>query len=179
MEPLEQQRQLLGGDGVAQVPHSNAGLAVDIRHAQVQGGALPGEFGGVFQQVIDDLGDHVVVAKDQDGLLGNIRIHIQVPVIDLLFHGDQHPAHTLADIEVAAAPQGVNGLELADVQHPPHHAAETPALVGDDLQVLPLVLRRDGAVQNAVGIAGDGGHGGLQLVGDIGDELPALALRLL
>ena len=77
------------------------------------------------------------------------------------------------------APEGVHGLQLADVQHPPHQAAEAAALVGDDLQILLLVFRRDGAVQDAVGIAGDGGHGGFQLVGDVGDKLPALPLRLL
>ena len=43
--------------------------------------------------------------------------------------------------------------------------------------MLPLVFR-DGAVQNAVHVAGNGGHGGLQLVGDVGDEFltPVLAL---
>ena len=102
-----------------------------------------------------------------------------MPVVDLLLHGDQHPAHTLADVEVVAAAQRVHDLELADVQHPPNHAAEATAFIGDDLEVLPLVLRRNRSVQNAVGIAGNGGHRGLQLVGDIGDELPALALRLL
>ena len=85
----------------------------------------------------------------------------------------------LADVEVLSLPQGVDGLQLAHVQHPPHQPAQAAALVGDDLEILPLVLRRDGAVQNAVCIAGDGGHGRLQLMGDVGDELPPLALRLL
>ena len=79
----------------------------------------------------------------------------------------------------SAAFQGVHGLQLAHIQHPPHQAGEPPALVGDDLQVLLLGLRGDGPVQDAVGIARDGGHGGLQLVGNVGDEVPALALRLL
>ena len=75
--------------------------------------------------------------------------------------------------------QGIDGLQLADIQHPPHKAAETAALVGDDPQILLFILRRDGTVQNAVRIPGDGGHRGFQLVGDVGDELPALTLRLL
>ena len=179
MEPLEQQRQLLRRDGIPQVPHRHPGLAVDGGDAQIHRGAGAGELGGVFQQVVDDLGDHVVVAQHQDGLLRNVRVHIQVPVRDLLLHGDQHPAHALADVKVAAGFQGVDGLQLAHIQHPPHHAGQAAALVGDDLQVLLLPLRRDGAVQNAVRVAGDGGHGGLQLMGDIGDEFPALPLRLL
>ncbi len=43
--------------------------------------------------------------------------------------------------------------------------------------MLPLVFR-DGVRNAAVHIAGNGGHGGLQLVGDVGDEFltPVLAL---
>ena len=78
-----------------------------------------------------------------------------------------------------AVAQGSDSLQLADIQHPPHKAAETAALVGDDPQILLFILRRDGTVQNAVRIPGDGGHRGFQLVGDVGDELPALTLRLL
>ena len=80
---------------------------------------------------------------------------------------------------MGSAPQGVDGLELAHVQHPPHQAAEAAALPGDDLQVLLLVLRGDGPVQDGVRVPGDGGHGGFQLVGDVGDKLPALLLGAL
>ena len=97
---------------------------------------------------------------------------------DLLLHGDQHPAHTLADVEVVAAAQRVHDLELADVQHPPDHAAEATAFIGDDLEVLPLVLRRNRSVQNAVGIAGNGGHRGLQLVGDIGESMRRVLISM-
>ena len=80
---------------------------------------------------------------------------------DFPLHGDQHPAHALADVKMVSAAQRVHHLQLAYVQHPPHHAAEAAAFVGDNLEILPLVFRRDGAVQDAVGITGDGGHGGL------------------
>ena len=180
VEALEELGQLVGGDGVPQVADGDIGLAVRRRgDAEIEGRTRPGELGGVLQQVVDDLGDHVVVAPDQDGLLRDVRLHVQVPVGDLLLHGDEDPPHGLADIEAAAAFQGVHGLQLAHIQHPPHETGEPPALVGDDLQILLLGLRRDGPVQDAVGIARDGGHGGLQLVGDVGDEVPALALRLL
>ena len=52
-----------------------------------------------------------------------------------------------------AVAQGIDSLQLADIQHPPHKAAETAALVGDDPQILLFILRRDGTVQNAVRIA--------------------------
>ena len=179
MEPLKQQRQLLRRDGLAHISDGDPGLAVHHGHTQVEGGAFPCKFGGIFQQIVNNLGDHIVVAQHQNWLIGNIRFHIQMPVIDFLFHGDQHPAHRLAHVEMIAVAQGIDGLQLADIQHPPHKAAETAALVGDDPQILLFILRRDGTVQNAVRIPGDGGHRGFQLVGDVGDELPALTLRLL
>ena len=46
------------------------------------------------------------------------------------------------------------------------------------MQGFPLLIRGDGAVQNPLGKAGDGGHGGLELVGDVGHKLAALALGL-
>ncbi|MPN05003.1 hypothetical protein SDC9_152252 [bioreactor metagenome] len=72
----------------------------------------------------------------------------------------------------------VDGLKLAYVQHPPNHAAQAAALLRNNLQVLLFAFIGDGPVQNAVGIPGDGGHGGFQLVRDVGDKLPALSLRL-
>ena len=44
------------------------------------------------------------------------------------------------------------------------------------MQVFVLLLLGDGAVQNAVDKPGDGGHGGFQLVGDIGDKAAPGAL---
>ena len=41
-----------------------------------------------------------------------------------------------------------------------------------------LPLGRDRTVEDAVGIACDGGHGGFQLMGHIGDKVAALPLRL-
>ena len=47
------------------------------------------------------------------------------------------------------------------------------------MQILLFLLGRNGAVKNAVGIAGDGGHGRFQLMGNIGNKLAALPLGLL
>ena len=133
MEPFKQQRQLLGGNGIAHVPHRDPGLSVHHGHAQIQRGALPGELGGIFQQIVEHLRDHVIIAQHQNRLIRNIGLYVQMPVIDLLFHGDQHPAHGFADVKVVAVPQRVHGLKLADIQHPPHQPAQSAALICDDL----------------------------------------------
>ena len=64
----------------------------------------------VYKQIIDDLRDEVVVAKNGDGFVGNVRLNAKTAVGDLLFHGDQHAAHTLADVEAVAAAKGIHGL---------------------------------------------------------------------
>ena len=177
MEPLEQQRDLLGGDGLPLIPHGDIRLLPVNGQPQIQGGRRGGEFGGVFQQVIHHLGDEVAVALHHHGVLRDLRVHVQPTAHDLLLHGQQGDTGGLAQVELLLPHLLI--LDLGDVQHPPDKAAEPPALVGDDLQILALLLRRDGAVQNAVGIAGNGGHGRLQLMGHVGDEVTPLPLRLL
>ena len=126
---------------------------------QIQGRVGGGELGGVFQQVVNDLGDKVVDALHHHRLLRDVRLYVQLPVGDLLLHGQQRQTHTLAQVEVLFF--HLLRLDLRDIQHPAHQTAEPTALVGDNLQVLAFFFRRDGAVQNTVGVAGDGGHGGL------------------
>ena len=70
-------------------------------------------------------------------------------------------------------------LEPGDIQHTPHQPGKALGLIGNDLQVVVPAVFRNGAVQNAVHIAGDGGHGGLQLVGHIGHELLPLVFAFL
>ena len=176
MEALEQQGNLLRRDGGAVVADGDNGLFVVGGQPQIQRGMGRGELGGVFQQVVDHLRDEIPVALHHGGVVGNVGLYVQSPVVDLLLHAEKGDTHDLADIEVLLL--HLLGLDLGDIQHAAHQTAQTAALVRDDLQIVPLPLRRDGAVQNTVGVAGDGGHGGFQLVGHVGDEVPALALRL-
>ena len=55
VEALEQQRDLLGGDGLALVANRDQRLAVERRYAEIERGALAGEFCRVFEQVVDCL----------------------------------------------------------------------------------------------------------------------------
>ena len=99
---------------------------------------------------------------------------------DLLFKGDQHLTHDFLQIEVHLLFLGdVLVLELGDIQHAAHQTAEPLGFVRDDLQIVAVAVFRNGAVQNAVHIAGNGGHGGLQLVGHVGHEFLALVFAFL
>ena len=177
MEPLEQQRDLLGRDGLPLIAHGDVGLLAVDGQSQIQGGLGRGELGRVLQQVVDHLSDEIPVSLHHHGVLGDLRIHVQPADHDLLLHGQQGDAGGFAQVELLLFHLLV--LDLGDVQHTPHQTAEPPALVRDDLQILPFLLRWDGAVQNAIGITGDGSHRRFQLVGHVGDEVAALPLRLL
>ena len=175
MEPFKQQRDLLRRNGVAGVAHGDHRLLPPTGQPQIQRGVLRRILGGVFQQIVDHLRDKLVVPPHHNGVLGDVRLHVQPPLVDLLLHAQQRNTHALAQVKVLLV--HLLRLDLGNIQHPPHQPAEPVALVGDDLQIFPLVLLGDGPVQNAVGIAGNGGHRRFQLVGDIGDKVPPLPLR--
>ena len=86
VEALKEQRDLLGGDGVALVAHGDDGPAVRHRETEVERRARAGELRRVLQQVVDDLRDEIVVAEHGDWLVGDVGLHVQPAVGDLLFH---------------------------------------------------------------------------------------------
>ena len=97
------------------------------------------------------------------------------------FEGDEHLSGAFFQIEVNlfVLRNSLLLLQLGDIQHTANQTAQTLGLIGDDVQVMLLMLRRDGAVQNPVHIAGNGGHGGLQLMGHVGDKFLPLIFALL
>ena len=178
VEAVEDERQLLRRDGLTGISYRYIGLSALGRDAQAQGGALGGKFDGVVQQIITHLGDGIRVAPDQNGPLGDLGIHIQMAGVDLGLQAHQHPQQHLGHIELFLGGDVLRRLQPRQVQHPPHQAGEPPRLGGNGLQGRLFMVGRDGAVQNAVGESGDGGHGRLELVGDIGHEFAAPGLAL-
>ena len=176
VEPVEDQGQLLRGDGIALVGDGDIDLAAAQHQPQTQRSAGGAEFHGVVQQVVDHLGHGVLVRPGVDGVVGQIHSHFQIFRHDLLLEGDEHLAHAFLHVEAGLLLLGDAGLilEPGNVQHTAHQTAQAFRLVGHDLHIVPVAVRGDGAVQHAVHIAADGGHGGLQLVGHIGHELLAL-----
>ena len=106
-------------------------------------------------------------------MLREIHIHVQMLVVDFLFKGNENLPGALFQVEVNLLVLGntLFFLQLADVQHAAYQTAQPLGLVGDDVQVMIPPLRGNGAVQNPIHISGDGGHGGLQLMGHVGHEL--------
>ena len=178
VKTVKDQGDLLRRDGVAMVTDRHIGLPRPGHHRDAQRSLRVGEFDGVVQQIVAHLGDGVGVAPYLHRVVGKLGVHIQVFAVDLGLQAHQHPQHDLRDIKLLLGGDPLTGLEPAQIQHLPHQPGEPPGLGGDDLQIFLLSLRWDGAIQNTVGKAGNGGHGGLELVGDVGHKLAALGLRL-
>ena len=119
---------------------------VERRHAKVERRALAGEFCRIFEQVVDDLRDEIVVAEHHDTAVGNVGVDIEPAVGDLLLHRNEHAAHALAHVERRLRARQVARLELRDLEHAAHEAGQAPRLIRDDAQVLLFLLGRDRAV---------------------------------
>ena len=179
MESFEQQGQLIRWNGCAQIPHGDIGFAVLFGDLDRDGRPLGGELCRVIQQVVAHLSHRVRIAPDHHRVLRELGVHVQTAVVDPPLQADQHPGHDLDNIELFLGGDRLcQGIEPGQVQHPPHQAGETPGLGHHHVQSVPLLLRRNRPVQNALCKAGDGGHGGLQFVGDVGNKLRPLALHL-
>ena len=176
VEALKEERDLLGRDGRAVIADGDHYLLLPRLQAEIEGGIRLGKFCRIFQQIINNLRNEVTLACDQHGVLGDLRLHIEAAVIDLLLHTQQRQTHTLADIEALLLQ--LLALQLGDVQHTAHKAAEAAGFIGDNAKIMLLPLGRDRSIEDTVGIACDGGHGGFQLMGHIGDKVAALPLRL-
>ena len=117
------------------------------------------EFDGVVNEVIGHLGDSVQIPLGVDGILGEVHSHIQTLVVDFLLKGNQHLPQAFGHVEPDHFfRRNPLILKAGHVQHTPHQAAQAFDLAGDQSQIFPLPLRRDGTVQDAVHIAADGGH---------------------
>ena len=69
MEPVKYQRKLLGRDGLAGIGNGNVSLTAAFPDLQAQGTALGTEFHCVVQQVVDHLGDGILIRPGEDGML--------------------------------------------------------------------------------------------------------------
>ena len=172
VEPVEDQGQLLRRDGVALVGDGHIELAAADAQLQPQLAAGGAEFHRVVQQVVDHLGHGILVGPGEDGVLGQVHLDIQIFRHDLLLEGDKHLTDALLHVEAGLLLLGDAALVLepGDVQHAADQTAQPLGLIGDDLHVVAVPLRGDGPIEHAVHIAADGGHGGLELVGDVGDK---------
>ena len=115
--------------------------------------------------------DQVRVGVDQHLFIHGQAFQLDHAIVDALLCRQCHAGQGLPDIEHPGVHLILAAFQLGEIQHILDEPRQTPGLLADQLQVVVLHLGRDGAVQNAVHKALDGGHGGAQLVGDVAHEL--------
>ena len=161
VEPFKQQRKFFGRYGIALILNGDQRFAAPGTQRQLQCGSLRREFGGVFQKIVDYLGNQVGVTQHPHRLVGDFGGHIESAVHDFLFHGNNGAAHALTDIKALFIADHIAGLQAGDIQHAAHQAGQTLGFIRNGLEVLVGLFRRNCAVEDAVGITANGGHGGL------------------
>ena len=178
VEALEDALLLLLGDADALVDHGDAhdvGVLRVQRDAHRDPGTRLGVADGVVQQVAHGGGDEGGVATHPQSL-GTTGHEGDLAAVGL----DAHPVHGLGDdvvdVNDLRLGQGVALLE----------AGELDDLLDQDAQAAGLLAHAPGVVAHEVGVVGAGLDGlgqqldradrGLELVGDVGDEVAAHGL---
>ena len=123
----------------------------------------------------------IPICQGKHGVIREIHIHLQLLVGDLLLKGDEHLIGAFLHLEAAHILHGdaAFALQPGNIQHAAHQPAQALGLFGNQSHVVAVPLRRDGAVPHAIDVAADGGHGGFQLVGDVGHKFLAGIFALL
>ena len=177
VEPLEHPSLGLPGNADAGVRHRDPGTEGGVLHRDGDAAVWPVVGDGVVAEVIDDLLHDLGHAPHQGPVAPQLGGHL-LPLGrrgQLLQHGPCLPVQ-VHGLPLAQAAALVQTGELDDVVHQPDEPlglpVDVPGEVGD-------VLRLHQAVAQDLRRAQDGGQGRLQLVGDVGGELPPQPLPLL
>ena len=90
--------------------------------------------------------------------------------IDGLFKGKNTGQHNFIYVEYGRFELHLACFDLCNVEHRAHQSGKTFDLIGNNAQIMPFLLRRNGSVQNTIDESGDTGHRGLQLMRYIGNK---------
>lgn len=104
--------------------------------------------------------------------------NLQMFGINGLLKGEDARQHRFVDIKDGRVELHLPCLDFGNVKHRAHQTRQTLDLIRDQCQIMPLPLRRNGAVEDTVDKTGNTGHRCFQLVGDIGDKRPTHRLLL-
>ena len=189
LERPEDPLLLVPGDADAGVAHGEpqADLALGCRPSPATSTRTTtspgvGELDGVAHQVEQDLPQPAGVA---DQGVGHLRLHVvdQLQPLRVGPHGqgpqgvtDRRPQREVGRVQLELA-----GLDLGEVEQVVDEAEQVVGRGLDRLEALPLVLGQR-RVEDQLGHAEDGVHGGADLVADVGQELvlgPVRRLRRL
>ena len=78
VKPVKDIRQVIGRDGLPFIPDGNIGFFIFDIQADRDAAALPGKLHRIIQQVINDLGNSVLICMDHHPVIRKLGIHIQM-----------------------------------------------------------------------------------------------------
>ena len=176
MKTFKQKGQLILGNGSTQIADGSICFAILLCDTKCNAGPSGGKFGRIIYQVVADLSDRVRVTPHHQLVLRHLNIHIQISVCDLSLQADNNLRDHFHQIKLLLCGNTVlsQSVETGEIQHPPDQTAEPAGLRDHDFQRVLLLFRRNGTVQDTFRKAGNGSHGGLQLMGHIGDKVSPL-----
>ena len=177
VEPLEHPRLVLRRDADAGIAHAERDAAGILPHDGLHAAALPIVLDGVVQEVVDHLLQDLLVAQDQEALAGGRKRHI--PRLSLWLKPFDHRLGKRQKIHFRLFRDPGFFIQARKPHHVLDQRDEPGGLVVDAGREVAHVLWPGGAVFHDLGVAGDGGQRGFQLVGDVGGELPAAFFRAL
>ena len=130
---------------------------------------LGGEFDGVVQQIDPDVAHQLLIPHIGDGL----QIGGEGDALFLPGAGEQDgaPLDLLVQGEGLLLGDGVLGLQTGHQQGAVGQIGQAVGLLGNDLEVLAAFLLGESGFLKQLGKAGDGGDGGLELVGEAVDKI--------
>ena len=177
VEPLEHPLPVLRGDADARVGHGHGDRIRPVLHPDERLAAGAVVLDGVVAQVVHHLLHHRGQALDGPVVPGQRQLHLVLPGggLEAVLHG----AGQVQQIDLLPLQAAAPLVQPGQVENVLHQADEPLALLVDVGGEAPDVLLLHQTVLHDLGHAGDGGEGGLQLVGHVGGELPAHLLRLL
>ena len=120
--------------------------------------------------------DHIRVAIHIEAFRILQAEHLDLLLLDALFKGKQRHKNGIGQVKARHVQPQLAAVDARKIQHRAHQTRQTLNLLGNDLQVMRLLFRRDSPIQNAVDKSGDRCHRRFQFVGNIGNEIPAHAL---
>ena len=90
MEPVKDQGQLLRGDGPPIIADGYISLSGTFTNQDAQISALRAELYGVVQQIVDHLGDVVLLGHGVDRAFRQLHLHLQQHLQQQIQHLHQH-----------------------------------------------------------------------------------------
>ena len=105
VEAVEDERQVVGGDGLAVVAHGDVGLALRLPERDAQRAAGRGKFDGVVHQIIKYTRDGVRVAEHEHRILRKLEIDVELLVIGARLKAEHGADDPVRDVKFAPARQ--------------------------------------------------------------------------